>query len=134
MNFYVAGKAGDGADGVKALIARLRSLGHSIAFDWAKGVIIEKPYLDHIEINVITAKKMRQAAVDCDHFILLVGDNLLGAYIEFGLALASTSTRPDKRLFVVSGDPLRQSIFYTEPSVVICASIEELLEKLSKSD
>lgn len=130
MNFYVAGKVGDGTEGVKTLLAQLRVMGHQIAFDWTEGIMVKKPYLDYPEVNAIAAEKMRQAAVDCDHFILLADDNLIGGYIEFELALASTTTKPNKKLFVVRS---RQSIFYTLPQVLICADTTELLERIPQS-
>ncbi len=129
---YVAGKVGAGTDSVKHLLAELRNLGYEASYDWTDASGIRKPYLANVQRNRPFAEKMLQGAHDCNILILLVGDNLLGALIEFGIGLGSSLSEPNFRAYVVTEgvETLRESIFYCLEEVTIVETIDRLIAML----
>ncbi|MDP4038624.1 MAG: hypothetical protein Q8P54_01485 [bacterium] len=133
MKLYVAGKLGVAERSLKELMQLLISQGHEFVYDWTIDTSPQKPYLDYPDINRVAAEKMLKAANECDAFILLANDNLLGALIECGIALGSTIQKSQKKVYLVGKD-FRQSIFYTLSSVVICSDTDELVEALAANE
>ena len=128
---YVAGKVGKDLTVVKAVNARLQDMGYAITYDLSSERGIRKPYLNHVETNRPYAMKMRNAATTCDVFVLLVGEDMLDTAIVLGIAIGTSMTYPDKQVYIVSSQDMRQSIFYTLPNVHLVGTVQDLYEALT---
>lgn len=129
---YVAGKVGAGTDSVKHLLTQLEDMGYEVAYDWTEATGVKKPYLENALRNRPFAEKMLQGAGSSNIIILLVQDNILGALIEFGIALGNSLMEANFRAFVVTEgvETLRESIFYCLEEVTIVDTVDELLTLL----
>lgn len=61
-----------------------------------------------------------------DVMILSPSETILGADVEFGAAIASIKTNPDKLVIVVNPFDTRQSVFYAHDAVTSVRSIDEI--------
>lgn len=129
---YVAGKVGAGTDSVKNLLTQLEDMGYEVAYDWTEATGIKKPYLKNTQRNRPFAEKMLHGAGSSNVFILLAGENILGALIEFGIALGNSLMEANFRAYVVTEgvETLRESIFYCLEEVTIVDTVDELLTLL----
>lgn len=92
MRLYVAGKSGeDQTQRCAAFMARVRSIGHAITYDWTRDVAAH-------EAKPFAARQLKQCAqsdVDAvrgaDAVILLWHPRLRGAFVEMGVAFAMMS-------------------------------------------
>lgn len=66
---------------------------------------------------------MIDAAYDSDVFILFPTDDILGAAVELGSAIASTRDNSEKKVIAVNPFEVRQSVFYVHPSVIAVRSL-----------
>ena len=87
MKLYVAGKYG--TKRVSSLMQDIvDSPDHELTCDWRMLPADYKPYFKNVGKNRPLADQMAQAVKDADIFILVLGDNLYGAMVELGVALA----------------------------------------------
>jgi len=69
---------------------------------------------------------MVNAAYDSDVFILFPEDNILGAAVELGAAIASKKVNLEKQIIIVNPIEVRQSVFYLHPSVIAVSGIKQI--------
>lgn len=69
------------------------------------------------------ARAMISAAMMSDVMMLFPDSRILGAAVEFGAAIASQATDPDKLVIVVNPFETRQSVFYAHPAVTAVRSL-----------
>lgn len=106
--------------------------GHEITFDWTT-MIQEHGRGDPVQndraILKEAAHKDRAGVFDCEVFVLLWDDNMLGAIVETGMAIAL-----GKRIWIV-GKPteIRYSIFWELPQVEQI-EYEDLRKRLAYSE
>jgi hypothetical protein len=127
---YLAGRLDTGEGTIAEFANELESRGHEVIEKWWEKGRLPKPYLDHPEISWPAAKAMIDAAYSCDVFAVFPTDDILGAAVEFGAAIASTSSNPDKQVIVVNPFEVRQSVFYAHPSVIAVNGLS-LIRQLS---
>ncbi len=85
MKVYIAGKFGDKALVLEAF-ARIRELGHSIAYDWTTHKNIQ-PYAQNQGTARAYSENELAGIADCDVFIYLSSDGGHTLHMEFGSAL-----------------------------------------------
>jgi len=111
----------------------VKSLGWSIAYDWASMSKV-KPYTDHIGHCNQRAKAEIDAIVDSKIFILLLHNEIgSGMYTEFGAALASSLLTNKPHIFVVyeNKEQKNNCLFHFHPFVQWCNSLEKLKRELN---
>lgn len=127
---YLAGKANSGESQISQLSAELESRGHRIALKWWEGEELPKPYLDYPRASAKASRAMIEAIVKSRVFIFIPQRDVLGALIEFGIALRDKEEHSDKEIIVISSPETRQSVFYANEGVVILENVEQLKERL----
>ncbi|HEY8109219.1 MAG TPA: hypothetical protein VIF43_04400 [Patescibacteria group bacterium] len=125
---YVASRVRE-ADRAKALAKGLADIGYRTILDWTS-YEPKKPYRENRTANREFSIQAVEAARDADVFVLLDAPGMVGAYIETGVAIAETLRNPKKRVFV-AGEPMRDSVFFSLPSVEYVDSTEEIVEALT---
>lgn len=125
---YVASRVHE-ADRAKALAKELEAIGYRTVLDWTS-FQVKKPYRENRSANRDFAIRAVEAARDADVFVLLDAPGMVGAYIETGVAIAETLRNPKKRVFV-AGEPMRDSVFFSLPSVEYVDSTDEIIEALT---
>lgn len=130
---YLAGKLKGAESGITELSAELEERGHEITLKWwdPKNPELPTPYLDHPETSVSAAIAMREAVVSADTAVILFpSPKILGAAIEFGIALATQETQRDREIIVVGNPEIeRQSVFYADPAVIVLQSVAGIRER-----
>lgn len=104
----------------------LEGRGHEVLAKWWEFPELPKPYLDNPATSSNAAHEMADAAYKSSVGILFHADNILGAAVEFGLAIASANTNPDKKIIVVNPFGTRQSILYAHPAVIVVRGINKV--------
>lgn len=130
MKIYIAARIKTGSLQVKELAESLTSLGHKITYDWTKEVI-PKPFSEHKDIAAPFALKMKDGATDCDIFILIWDESLLGALIELGMALG-TSSKDKPKIIYILGKKERESIFETLPEFRIIENPQDVIDEIKR--
>ena len=127
--FYLAGKvAGNKAlQELPALSTELESRGHLNIYPWWQQNV-KKPYLEYRDHNALLAQAMVKAAYEAEVFMLFASPDLLGASIEYGVALTASEYQLDKRIYVIGALATRQSIFYTPSQVEVIPSVQSIRE------
>ncbi|MEX1059187.1 MAG: hypothetical protein WEC17_02035 [Candidatus Saccharimonadales bacterium] len=122
MKVYVAGRAKTRVGDINKIQEKLKSMGHSITYDWAiADVNVKRPYRDptNREHNQSAIPKMLKAAAEADIFILLDEPGMRGAYIELGAFLADAIKRPDHhRVYIVGPDSYEREHIFESPKYV----------------
>lgn len=126
MKFYVASKF-DNYKRVRVVCQRLRMLGHTITFDWTVGrefdnfgrCVVDVKSLPAMDQMFFAVEDMN-GAKEADVLILLIEEDMCGALMEVGMALAS-----GKLVFVV-GEVKRWTIFYALRQCVFFDSIDDV--------
>lgn len=124
-NIYISGRVGVSQDDISKLAYQLEERGHQIVMKWWENSPI-KPYLSNVNSNAPLARVMLEASEKCEVFILIGADDILGAAIEYGAALASLEQMPEKKIVAIIPDSIRQSILYTHPGVKLLNDVSEL--------
>ena len=131
---YVASKF-ENAPAVRDAYEKLRAAGHEIARDWT-----EAPRWDWENQAQVDERAPRTAMADlggvlgADVFIFLtptdpeMRQSMIGAYVEFGMALAVSFLDGLPRIFIV-GDQPRNTFRYLS-FVQVVDTIEEVIEEL----
>ena len=127
-DIYIGGKVGTNNLPFVEFAAELESRGHRVLEKWWERGRLQKPYLQHPELSQKAAVAMVNAAYNSDISILFHAEDILGAAIEFGVALASTKVRPDKQVIVVHPPESRQSVFYAHPAVIVVEGLARVRE------
>ena len=125
-NIYLAGRLDTGEGHIGEFSEELESRGHTVIEKWFVEGRLPKPYLDNVDTSAPAAEAMLWAAYQSDVFILHPTDDILGAAVEFGAALASTEGREDKKVIVVNPFEVRQSVFYAHPAVIAVRGLAEI--------
>ena len=126
---YIAGKIDSSESAIASFAKALEDRGHSITLKWWELDPIARPYLEHPETSSAAARKMVEAVLKCDVFILFANDAILGAAVEFGVALGECGKRPDREILVICPPDKRQSVFYAHPSVTVIADHAAIRER-----
>lgn len=117
MKIYVAARFDNKEEAIEAM-HRFWGEGHEISYDWTVHEGAE-----------YGAEASRQAMLDlggvatADVFVLLASENMRGAFIELGVAMALY-----KRIYVVNSPG--NTIFYSHPLIHHVKSIDEVINKL----
>jgi hypothetical protein len=121
---YIAGKVEDENKDIRNLATDLEEHGHSITYKWWEEDI-KKPYLDKENVNnsIAASLEMEKGVRMSDVFILVPTPNILGAAVEFGVAIGDDK---DRELLVIVDENTRQSIFYANPKVICLNSLKEI--------
>jgi hypothetical protein len=136
MKIYIAARAKTRLTEVRVIQDKLRTLGHTITYDWAvEDVDIKRPYrhASYRKHNALAIPRMLKAASEADIFILLDEPGLRGAYIELGAFLADALKKPrSRKVYVVGPDSYeREHIFESPEYVKFADSIEEVYKDLA---
>lgn len=125
MKIYIAARAKTRAEKVKQIQKKLRSMGHSITYDWAsENHRILKPYRypHHRKNNSLAIPKMLKAATKADIFVLLDEPGLRGAYVELGAFLSDVISNPkNRKVYIVGPDSHEREFIFESPDYVIFA-------------
>lgn len=125
-NIYLAGKLASDELTIGDFAHELEDRGHQVLAKWWEFDELPTPYLDFPETSSVAARAMIDAAYGSDVTILFPSERILGAAVEFGAAIASTKTNPNKIVVVVNPFETRQSVFYAHESVVAVRGIERV--------
>jgi hypothetical protein len=123
---YLAGKLDGGEVSIGDFAEELESRGHRVLEKWWQAGRLPTPYLDHPTTSAPAARAMIEAAHNSDVAILFPTDDILGAAVELGAAIASERTRIGKLVIIVNPFEVRQSVFYAHPSVIAVHGIAEI--------
>lgn len=124
-NIYIAGKTSDELVSIEDFSHELEVRGHSITYKWWEQACA-KPYLapENYDISQQLATEMENGILKSDTFILLAHSAILGAGVEFGMAIGDKQPRD---IYVILGQA-RQSIFYAYPDVTILKDKRQIQE------
>lgn len=123
---YLAGRLDTGEGRIEDFANELEAQNHEVIEKWYLEGRLPKPYLSNLESSSPASEKMIKAASESDIFVLFPTDDILGAAVEFGAALGSVATNPDKIIAVVNAFQVRQSLFYAYPAVIAVSGLEEI--------
>lgn len=129
-SFYIAARPRYRMKEVARLDEFLIDLGLENTFDWSTDVVneeVKRPYMDNPKSSADIGDQMMQAAHSADIFILLHDQDLVGAFMEYGVARYNAIQNPDKLILVVNMGG-RDSIFLHRENIISFQSIE-LLKK-----
>lgn len=123
-HIYIAGKVDCNNEDIRNFAAELEERGHSLTYKWWEKDI-KKPYLDKENTNnsMNASIEMENGVRMSDVFILAPTPNILGAAVEFGIAIGDNK---DRELLVILDDNSRQSVFYANPKVICLNSLKEI--------
>lgn len=126
-HIYIAGKSEGDNEDIRNFAAELEERGHKFTYKWWEKDI-KKPYLDeeNIDNSMAASLEMENGVRMSDVFILVPTPNILGAAVEFGVAIGDDK---DRELLVVVGENTRQSVFYTNPRVICLNSLKEICHR-----
>lgn len=122
---YVSGKVGKETDADRLIDAFKDDPSFELTLDW-RNLDVRKPYLvpHHRSLNHEAASMMRAAIARAELFVLVWDDDLLGALIELGMAMADP--RPAQVHII---DANRTSIFFNL-DVALHDTIDDFLETI----
>ena len=101
----------------------IQSTGHTVTHDWTTEDWAVKRNLDEkMEFREQCAILDFQGVVEADALILIQHEDMKGAYVELGIALAN-----NKHVIIVGGwtPALRHNIFYEIPGIVHVQTMED---------
>jgi|JRYG01.1.fsa_nt_gb hypothetical protein len=122
-HIYLAGKVENDLSSVSTFADELENRGHTITYKWWEHDC-PKPFLapENYALSQAASLSMEAGVKKSDTFILLAHSAILGAAIEFGIAMGYNGRRD---VYVVLDDE-RSSIFYAHPAVQMMDTIDEL--------
>lgn len=123
---YIAGKLASDEPIISNFASELEAKGHVVLAQWWAYSTLPTPYLEFIESSSVTARKLLDAAYSSDVTILFPSEDILGAAVEFGAAIASCKSNPNKLIVVVDPFHTRQSVFYAHESVTRVKNLDEV--------
>lgn len=129
MKVYIAGKFEEKAK-VKELYARIKELGHKVAYDWTDHKPI-KPYSQNQEVAKEYSDNELVGIIDTDIFIFLTHELGTTLFMEFGAALI-LNKKTGKPLIYVVGEFKDKSMWFFNAGVQRRTSIEEVMVEISK--
>lgn len=130
MKVYVAASIKD-RDRAAQVADAIEDAGHLITFKWwgSEGEIRDadegKTWRDDPEQATALALREQKGVWDSDALVLCGGDKILGAAIEFGMAVG------DEKPAIILPGCSRDSIFWHLPGVVLVDTIEEVISELA---
>jgi nucleoside 2-deoxyribosyltransferase len=129
MKIYVAGRF-TRYERCRALIDNITIAGHQITNDWTRGEWFDQfghPLGSDSDLPTEAQTYLSQTAIEgvmtADLVVILANEQLCGALIEMGVALAN-----DVPVWVIT--PWRWTIFWTHPLVEVLNNEKEALERL----
>lgn len=133
--FYIAARPRHRLKEVTHLNKFLTAQGLENTLDWSTDEInkeVKRPYIDNPKSSADVGDRMMQAVHLADIFILLHDQDLVGAFMEYGVARYNAIQNKDKILLIVhmSG---RDSIFLHRENIISFESIELLKEWVLKN-
>lgn len=123
---YLAGKLASDERVISNFASELEAKGHVVLAQWWSYSPLPTPYLEFLESSSVAAHMLFDAAYNSDITILFPSENILGAAVEFGAAIASCKVRPNKLIVVVDPFHTRQSVFYAHESVTRVKDLDEV--------
>lgn len=130
---YLAGKLNDGESSISDFGEELEGRGHEITFKWWDPNLVKlpTPYHTNKKTSAPAAVSMVEAVESADTAVILFPTpTILGAAVEFGIALSSINRSPEREILVVGYSPnaeeFRQSVFYAHPAVIVLKSLEQV--------
>lgn len=133
---YLAGKLRDGESDIASFGEELEDRGHEITFKWWDPNLAQLPIPYHTNraTSAPAAVSMTEAVETADTAVILFpSPKILGAAVEFGIALGSIEENPDREILVVGYSPnaqeFRQSVFYAHPAVIVLRSLAHVRER-----
>ncbi len=123
---YLAGKISSDENLTRTFSDELELRGHMVLQKWWESDRLLTPYLDNMDTTGPAARAMIDAAYESDVTILFPSERIIGAAVEFGAAIASTKTNPDKLVIAVNPFDTRQSVFYGHESVITVSGIDQV--------
>lgn len=125
-DIYLAGKVNSGEFSIIDFSNELEQRGHRVIEKWWEKETLPKPYLDYPETSIPASEAMVNAAYESDVYILFPENNILGAAVELGVAIASVKNNPEKQVLIINPEEVRQSVFYIHPVVVAVNGIKQI--------
>lgn len=125
-SIYLAGKLHADELQINDFAEELESRGHTVLEKWWLQPKLPTPYLSNKDTSAPAASAMIKAATQSDVTILFPSDAILGAAVEFGVALASADADRQKQIIVVNPLEVRQSVFYAHPAVIAVKGLAEI--------
>ena len=123
---YIGGRLGNSIREIDAFSKELEERRHRVIEKWwLKGRLV-KPYLQHMEVSRPASVAMINAAYNSRISIMFNAEDILGAAIELGAAIASTKVNPSKEVIVVHPPEARQSVFFAHPAVIVVEGIAQI--------
>lgn len=123
---YLAGRLNTGELPIGEFATELEQRGHTVLEKWWQVGRLPSPYLENLDSSSPAAQTMIDAAYDSDIAVLFPDDDILGAAVEFGAAIASSKTNPEKQIIVVNPYEIRQSVFYAHPAVIAVRGLAQI--------
>jgi len=131
MKVYVAASIKDRAR-AEQIADAIEDAGHLITFKWwgDEGEIRDadegKTWRDDPEQAQVLAQREQKGVWDADALVLCGHEKLMGALIEFGMAVS------DEKPAIILPGCQRDSIFWHLPGVVQVETIEEVISELDE--
>lgn len=133
MKFYVAGKFSDYSF-VRSIVDMLAEHGHTVTYDWTRTSefgpdghpVSNDPHDLSKEQLGEYAQKDVQGVQDADFLVVCADQDLCGAWIEMGVALA---TKTVQKIFVIASE--RWTIFLELPFVEQVCCYDEFQDLVS---
>ncbi len=138
MNIFVSGQIED-LEYVRSVQAALKIAGHIITHDWtineggAKMLGSREDKLNNREEAARRASNDLSGVVDSDVYVICTNNQNMGRgmYVELGAALALNEKIGTPQVFLV-GEMNHMSIFYLHPAIKHIATVDELINSISK--
>lgn len=134
-SFYIAARPKNRLKEVSELNEFLVSQGLENTLNWSADIIneeIKRPYIDNPESSAEVGDRMMQAANSADIFILLHDQDLVGAFMEYGVARYNAIENPDKLILVVHMGG-RDNVFLHRKNIISFESIDLLKDWIVKN-
>ena len=127
-DIYIGGRLGNSNLPFEEFAIELEGRGHRVLEKWWRKGRLIKPYLQNIETSRPASVAMVNAAWSSDVSILFNAEDILGAAIEFGVALGNTKVNQSKEVIVVHPPEMRESVFYAHPAVIVVEGLAQVRE------
>lgn len=127
---YLAGKVDSGEQTINTFADELEERGHDITLKWWELPQLSKPYLDNQDESQIAADNMEWAVRQAtEALILFPTDTILGAAVEYGVAIGDRLQNPQREIIVVNPFEVRQSVFYASSAVIAVHGLTEIRQR-----
>lgn len=126
LSYYIGGKPGRDETNIRQLRRVLDEIGYHCLYDWTEHPLA-KPFGTD-KATIAAGRAMLTAASSAELLIVFLGPELIGVYIELGAALLSALRDSYQKIILIGTEAeVTRSVFYFQPSVVRCHSIEEAI-------